>query len=384
MIAIVVAAAVDAASEAEVGKQLFQQGKLEEAIPHFQRAVELREKDATSWYNLAYANRKAGHFEQAATAYRRYTQLAPDDPDGYFGLAESLRQTGQPEGAAVAYRAYVDRERRPSEQKWVAVAKQQIADLSPDGGAPPAAAQSAAAAPDGGMAVQATPDAGVPRPDPAAAIARGDAAYAAKEFRTALFAYQDAIMADPKNVPARVKAGFAYTRLGHDPEALDQWNRALQLDPQNAEARNAIASLRERRGDLTPPLATAPVDESSARTHYANGVALVNERKFDQALVELDKAVAQKPKFAIALIARGSAQIGLGRYEAAVADYSAAHDADPALAAPLFGLAEAWRGLGQPQKAADFYRQFAASNSPDAQPELKDYALQSAQALAPR
>src|SRR5205823_12927715 len=98
MIAIVVAVAVDAASEAEAGKQLFQQGKLEDAIPHFQRAVEMREKDATSWYNLAYANRKAGHFEQAATAYRRYTQLAPDDPDGYFGLAESLRQTGQPEG----------------------------------------------------------------------------------------------------------------------------------------------------------------------------------------------------------------------------------------------------------------------------------------------
>src|SRR5205823_7397775 len=127
-----------------------------------QRAVELREKDATSWYNLAYANRKAGHFEQAATAYRRYTQLAPDDPDGYFGLAESLRQTGQPEGAAVAYRAYVDREKRPSEQKWVAVAKQQIADLSPDGGVPAAVAQSAAV-PDGGIAVQAAPDAGVPR-----------------------------------------------------------------------------------------------------------------------------------------------------------------------------------------------------------------------------
>jgi hypothetical protein len=86
----------------------------------------------------------------------------------------------------------------------------------------------------------------------------------------------------------------------------------------------------------------------------------------------------------VALIARGSAKIGLGRYQDAIDDYSAAHGADAALAAPLFGMAEGYRGLGQNQKAAELYRQFAASNAPDAQAQLKQYALQYAQSLAPQ
>src|SRR5260370_5624879 len=181
MIAIVIVAQVDAAAEAQQGKALFQQGKVEEAIPHSQRAVELREKDATAWYNLAYAQRKAGRFEQAAQSYRRYAQLSPDDPDGYFGLAESLRQSGHADDARATYLTYVEKEKRPSEQKWVAVARQQIAMLSA-APAPPATPAPSTPAP-----ASAPP---VPKPDPAALIAKADAAFAGKDFRGAGFAYQ--------------------------------------------------------------------------------------------------------------------------------------------------------------------------------------------------
>jgi len=399
MLSIVIVAQVDAAAEAQQGKALFQQGKVEEALPHFQRVVELREKDATAWYNLAYANRKAGHFAPAAEAYRRYTQLAPGDPDGYFGLAESLRQSGKGTEALAAYSAYVEKEKRPSEQKWVEVAKQHIAELTP---APAPAA--AAAPPPATTPPPTTPPAAPPvvKPDPAMLIAKGDAAFAAKDFRTALFAYQDAILADPKNVPALLKAAQAYAKMGHDPEAIDQWNKVLSLDPRNAEARDSLAAARDRLALLRPagavplttpppaaapapaaqpPLAPAPVDEAGALAHYKSGVELINQRKYAEAVAELDQSVALKPRFAVALVARGSANIGLGKYQEALADYSAARDADPLLASPLFGLAEAYRGLGQSQKAAELYRQFAGSSAPDAQQRLKDYALQNAQSL---
>src|SRR5207253_2183172 len=145
------------------------------------------------------------------------------------------------------------------------------------------------------------------RPDPAALIAKGDAAYAAKEYRNALFAYQDAIIADPRNVPALIKAGHAYARLGHSPEAVDQWNKALQLDPQNAEARAALAEFRDRPGALPtpaaappPPITTAPNDEAGARAHYTAGVNLINQRKYAEALAELDQSLSLKPRFAVA------------------------------------------------------------------------------------
>lgn len=229
-----------------------------------------------------------------------------------------------------------------------------------------------------------------------AKVAEGDRAFSAKDFRAALFAYQDAISADPQNGEALLKAGNAYARLGHDDEAIEQWNRALQLDPQSAAAREAIAAARERKGELAqkpavrpgvpaPPLPLPPqIDEAGARAHYGAGVALIGDRKYGEALAELNQSLSIKPGWSSALIARGSARIGLGKYDQAIADYTAARQADPSLAAPLFGLAEAYRGLGQTEKAADLYRQFAASNAPDAQASLKGYALQNAQALAPK
>ena len=211
-------------------------------------------------------------------------------------------------------------------------------------------------------------------PTPASDLKRGDAAFAAKDYRAALFAYQDAIRVSPDSVEARVKAGQSYAKLGHDAEALEQWTRALELDPRNPTALEGRSAALERQAALAQ-------DDSAAR--YTRAVALIRDRKFDEGAVELDRVLAQKPDFAVALVARGSARVGQGRFEDALADYSAAQRADPQLASPLLGLAEAFRGLGQKEKAAQLYRQFAASAAPDAQPALKDYALQSAKALSP-
>ena len=250
--------------------------------------------------------------------------------------------------------------------------------------------------------------------NPAAEVRRGDVAFAARDYRAALFAYQDAILIAPDNVEARVKAGQSYAKLGHDAEALAQWTRALELDPENpvalegrsaslerqaalgqdgsavlerraAPAQGGSAVLERRAAPAQGDSAVrerraAPEDDSAAR--YTRAVALIRDRKFEEGAAELDRALAQKPDFAVALVARGSARVGQGRFEDAIADYAAARREDSRLASPLLGLAEAYRGLGQKERAAQFYRQFAASDAPDAQQALKEYALQSAQALS--
>ncbi len=283
--------------------------------------------------------------------------------------------------------------------------------VGPDLAAAPSAAPPSAAPP------SAAPPSAAPTPaakNPAAEVRRGDVAFTARDYRAALFAYQDAILIAPDNVEARVKAGQSYAKLGHDAEALAQWTRALELDPENPialggrsaslerqaalgkddssvrEPRTAQAlgdsAVRERRaaqaqGDsAVRERRAAPEDDSAAR--YTRAVALIRERKFEEGAAELDRALAQKPDFAVALVARGSARVGQGRFEDALADYSAAQRADPQLASPLLGLAETYRGLGQKERAAQLYRQYAASNAPDAQQALKEYALQSAQALS--
>jgi tetratricopeptide (TPR) repeat protein len=365
--------AANASAQREMGKALFKQGRVDEAIARFEEAVRLNPSDAVAWYDLAYSRRQAEKFEPAAAAYRVYTALAPDDPDGYFGLAESLRHSGKAADAIAAYTAYISKENRPSEKKWVAQAKRWIEELKP----PPPPAAPAAPAPDR---------------DPAPLLKTGDEALFAKNYGKALMAYQDAIMIAPDNLEARMKAGQCYARLGHDDEAIAQWTKVLEADPKNAGAREALAAARERRGErsaaLPPPHPPRPQpsqpSSADAGGHYTKGVAFIRDRKYDEGAAELDRAIAAKPGFAVALVARGSARIGQGRFEDAVADYSAAQKADPQLAAPLFGLAEAYRSLGQNEKAAQFYRQFASSTSPDAEQRLKDYASQAAQALSPQ
>ena len=64
-----------------------------------------------------------------------------------------------------------------------------------------------------------------------------------------------------------------------------------------------------------------------------------------------------------------------GTYREAIGDYLAAHEAEPALAAPLFGLAEGYRGLGEPEKAATYYRRFAVSSAGDATANFEDICV---------
>jgi tetratricopeptide (TPR) repeat protein len=235
--------------------------------------------------------------------------------------------------------------------------------------------------------------------DAASMMAAGDRAIAARDFRTALFAYQDATREDPGSAIVMVKLADTYARMGHDPEAIEYYARALKLEPRNSAASQGIRNCRERMALLAPsvaprmveppprpveakPLETRPVDEAGARERYTAAVKLINERKYADAVPVLDDTLQRKPGYGVALVARGSAHMGLLQYEAAAADYDAARTSDPTLASPLFGLAEAYRAMGQPAKAAELYKEYAASPASDVQPRLRDYAARNAQALA--
>ncbi|HEY4771270.1 MAG TPA: tetratricopeptide repeat protein, partial [Myxococcales bacterium] len=89
--------------------------------------------------------------------------------------------------------------------------------------------------------------------DAASLMAAGDKAYAAKDFRTALFAYQDATREDPSSAIVVVKLGETYARMGHDQEAIEQFTRALKLDRGNSAALQGLAAARERLAILSPP-----------------------------------------------------------------------------------------------------------------------------------
>lgn len=363
------------------GRVLFKQGKRDEAIVHFKAAIEADPQFKLASFNLGFAARKSSDFATAAKAYERYTQLDPNDPDGFYGLGESYRQLGDAPRAITAYEQYLAREKRPSEAKFVERAKEYVATLKaqPAGAAaPPAAAPPSA--PAEAMAARVS--------NPALASARitdGDRLMQDRRYREAAFAYQDAVNADPDSVQALFNLGRVDAVLGYYGQAVARWKHVAELTSDPAikkSAQDNIAKAQAKIAELgggSPqsqgnPTGSGPIADTTrerARQAYEQGVRQINDRDYNAALQSMGQAIQLEPPLAVAYVARGSANIGLRRYAEAAVDYHHALRLDGRMASPLYGLGEAYRGMGRPADARTYYERYATSTASDVRPELQ-------------
>jgi tetratricopeptide (TPR) repeat protein len=267
-------------------------------------------------------------------------------------------------------------------------------------------------------------------------LSYADRLFVAGDFRNALFAYQDAVYLDPGDARARLRLGRAYAAMRYPAQAQAQYEKAIELDPGFGEARRAMEELRTpvAVASSAAPAAATPVvipaapaekaapapavsaeprtqvrvyklpvetDEPAPRREIAAAAAaqapeapspaqryraaldLMAKREFARAVTELDDAIAQDPRLAVAYVARASAQFGLARYREASDDYKAALGLDPSMATPLYGLAECRRVLGD-AGAAELYARYAESRAPDVREDLRALAKKRATELRKR
>jgi tetratricopeptide (TPR) repeat protein len=268
-------------------------------------------------------------------------------------------------------------------------------------------------------------------------LSYADRLFVAGDFRNALFAYQDAVYLDPSDARARVRLGRAYAAMRYPAQAQSQYEKALELDPGFGEARRAIEDLRTPAATPAPVAAPAqatpvvipaapaekvapapavsaeprtqvrvyklpveadeppprretadvaevrPPDAPSPAQRYRAALDHMAKREFARAVTELDDAIAQDPRLAVAYVARASAQFGLARYREASDDYKAALGLDPSMATPLYGLAECQRLLGD-GGAAELYGRYAESRAPDVREDLRALAKKRAAELRKR
>lgn len=356
-----------------LGSVLFRQGKRAEAVAKFQAAIAADPSLRLAYFNLGYAARKSGDFPVAVQAYETYVKLDPTDADGYFGLGESYRGLGKPEPAVRAYQTYVSLEKRPSEQHWVEKAKEEIAALKAQ---PPSALASGAQAAEAGNSGATTA---------AALIAEGDKALKAGNAGAAVQSYQSALLLEPTSVEALYKQANALAKTGDYRSAVQKWERVVQLSPDAAVRKSAQENVDKARARLTQgsaPLPAAGTPQARAREAYERGVHLVLSRDYSAAAQALTEALAADPTLALAYTARGSANVGLRRFYEAAADYQDALRLDPTRAAPLYGLAEAYRALGRAADARTYYDKYAGSTAVDVQATLQADARAKSASLA--
>lgn len=84
-------------------------GLIQEAIAAYQRAVGLKEDFAEAFYNLGTALRETDCVEEAVKAFRKSLALQPESADAANDLGSALRETGQIEEAEAVLRQTVQR-----------------------------------------------------------------------------------------------------------------------------------------------------------------------------------------------------------------------------------------------------------------------------------
>lgn len=89
----------DAESWSNLGQVLVRLERVEEAIPHFERAVALQGQRWAYHFNLARARGLQGQWPEAIDGYRQAQRLFPDDYATAFNLGLALRQAGDDVGA---------------------------------------------------------------------------------------------------------------------------------------------------------------------------------------------------------------------------------------------------------------------------------------------
>jgi len=102
---------------------------------------------------------------------------------------------------------------------------------------------------------------------------------------------------NPDFVPALIGSGVALAMRGEREAALPRFERALALDPANAEARgNADLTRRELAADVG----------ALANLHGVRGSRLLEERRYDEALTEFREAAKLQPQAARSYLGIGS------------------------------------------------------------------------------
>jgi tetratricopeptide (TPR) repeat protein len=238
-----------AITETNLASALQAEGRANEAIEHYQRAIAIQPDYAPAYNNLGVAEHSAGQLDKAFTAFQRAVDMKPEYPDAHYNLANVLLEKNQPQEAAEHFR----------------------------------------------IALQTIPDsAGVSNNLGIALAAEGKGTDAVAAFRSA-------VANDPSSAVAHRNLADALAAAGQTTEAFAEFQRATQLDPNDAGAHYNYGSTLLDAGRFDDAIAqfraALRITPQSPEAHNNLGIALGSEGDIDGAISEFQQALSLKPGF---------------------------------------------------------------------------------------
>jgi tetratricopeptide (TPR) repeat protein len=239
-----------AITETNLAAALQENGRIDEALVHYRRAIAIESGYAPAYNNLGTALRASGRVGEAIDAYERSLQKLPDYPDAHYNLANALLEQGRSDEAAAHLR----------------------------------------------IASRSLPtSAGVHNNLGKALADKGWLEEAAVELR-------QAVALEPGSATAHHNLGNVLASQGQIEEAFTQLRRAMELEPANAETGYDLGTLLLEAGRIEEAVAVFEavlrLRPLYAEAHNNLGIALASQGKVDQAMLHFERAVEINPQLA--------------------------------------------------------------------------------------
>lgn len=206
------------------------EGKIQDAIFHYQEALRISPGNANAMSNLANAFTGAGRMDEAIKLYREALGIDPESADTHFNLGAALEKIGRTDEAARSY------QRAFTLNPQLEVSYEVLGNVSMTEGKVDAAI---------GYYLQAV------RQNGKSAITRYNLgnAYARKgDMEAAVKSYQDAVKLDKRYAEAYNNMGNALAELKKDDDAIACYKKALEIKPGFEDAGKNLRIVENRKG----------------------------------------------------------------------------------------------------------------------------------------
>jgi tetratricopeptide (TPR) repeat protein len=238
-----------AVTDNNLGVALESEGRLDEAVSHYRRAIAFKADYAPAYNNLGTALRARGDLDEAVATYERAIALQPDFPDAHFNLANLLLEQRKPDAAAGHFQRAL-----PSLRGSVDVHNNLGIALAAEGRSDDAIAQ-----------------------------------------------FREAFRLEPDSAQTRRNLGNALASRGSLEEAVTHLRRAVDLDPNDGQARYDLASVlleaRQFAGAVDQFRAALERMPGSVEAHNNLGIALASQGDLEAAIDQFQQALRLRPDF---------------------------------------------------------------------------------------
>jgi len=175
------------------------------------------------------------------------------------------------------------------------------------------------------------------------------------QFPQAISDFNRAIELNPKYALAYCNRGHAYDGLGQLTQAISDYNKAIELNQKEALAYINRGNAYRKLGQLTQAISdytkTIELNPKDALAYYNRGNAYDNLGQLTQAISDYNKAIELNPKYALAYNNRGVTYRKLGQFTQAISDYTKTIELDPKYAGAYCNRGVAYVSLQKLVKA---------------------------------